>query len=166
VTRKPIKPKPGGKATSAKLPASKKVASAQPETTTAFAKARSGPQGYNPAPTDRLFARLGAAAGMTHEQIAKALLIDEKTLLKHFREELHDGAHKAHLQVVGNLFRIATQTQDNKAALTAAIWWTKARLGWRGDNGPPIEASVDAPAGAGPVRFTLKIGERTDASDE
>jgi hypothetical protein len=166
VTRKPSKPKPGGKAPSASVPPSKKVAASEAGTSTAFTKARLGPGGYNPASTDRLFAKLGAAAGMTHEQIAKALFIDEKTLRQYFAEELHDGAHKAHLQVVGNLFRIATQTQDNKAALTAAIWWTKARLGWRGDNGPPIEASVDAPAGAGPVRFTLKIGERTDASDE
>ena len=99
-----------------------------------------------------------------HEQVAKALMISTRTLTRHFPDELESGADRANIRVVGNLYRIATQTQDQKAALTAAIWWTKARMGWRGDNGPAVEGGLDVPAGGGHVRFTLKIGDRGDAS--
>lgn len=133
----------------------------------AFSKSGRGQGVYEPGQADRLLVQLGVAAGMTHKQIAGVLQISVNTLARHFPEELENGADKANMRVVGNLFRIATQTQDQKAALSAAIWWTKARMGWRGDNGPALEGQGEL-NGAAPgttVRFTLKIGDRADGSE-
>ncbi len=126
-----------------------------------FARKPSG-HAWEPKPGDRLLVRLGSAAGMTQDQVANALQVDVSTLRKYCASEWHEGQTAAHLQVVGNLFRIATQTQDNKAALTAAIWWTKARLGWKGDTAANVEAKLETDA---PVKFTLKIGDRDGGSD-
>ena len=49
------------------------------------------------------------------------------TLLKHFREELDNGATKANVKVVAALFKMAT-SGDCPAA---TIFWCKTRLGWR-----------------------------------
>ena len=51
------------------------------------------------------------------------------------REELTLGAHRANMAVASNLFRIATKKGGGPATVQAAIWWTKARMGWTRD--PP-----------------------------
>jgi hypothetical protein len=165
VTRKPSKPDQGE--APPKAPESsikKKTPKAERAKSQAFTETGRGQGAYVPGSADRLLVQLGVAAGMTHEQVANALMISTRTLTRHFPDELESGADRANIRVVGNLYRIATQTQDQKAALTAAIWWTKARMGWRGDNGPAVEGGLDVPPGGGHVRFTLKIGDRGDAA--
>lgn len=66
-----------------------------------------------------------AAVGVPQTQIAMVLRIDEKTLRKHFREELEVGAAEANAQVGGRLFKLAMEGNP-----IACIFWMKARAGW------------------------------------
>lgn len=53
--------------------------------------------------------------------------IDEKTLRKHFAEELRNGTVKANVKVAQCLFQKATEDRDT----TAMIFWLKTRARWR-----------------------------------
>lgn len=66
--------------------------------------------------------------GITQERIGRVLQLDGKTLRAHYRRELDIGATEADARVVESLYRNATKN-DNVAA---QIWWTKARMGWKG----------------------------------
>jgi hypothetical protein len=55
--------------------------------------------------------------------------IDLKTLRKAFREELDNGGEVANSLVVQSLFQKATGKGNQ--SVTAAIWWTKCRMGWK-----------------------------------
>ena len=55
-----------------------------------------------------------------------------KTLRLHYRYELDNGAARANATVAGSLYRMATKER----VPAAAIWWTKARMGWRGSGDP------------------------------
>ncbi len=74
-----------------------------------------------------------AGYGIPHADICRLIIvnpetgspIDEKTLRVHFRRELDAGHVKANSAVAGSLFAQATAGN-----VTAAIWWTKARMGW------------------------------------
>lgn len=118
-------------------------------------------------PTDatRRTVSMGKFIGYTHDQIARLLEIDLKTLLKHYQEELERGSERIGAAVAGNLLAIATQQQDRKAALTACIFIAKARLNWRERD--PFQAETEAKIkrtedGEETVTVTLKIGERAD----
>ncbi|WP_244408254.1 hypothetical protein [Roseomonas fluvialis] len=68
-----------------------------------------------------------AGFGVPHTDIATFLGIDAKTLRKHFREELDRGTTEANAKVAQSLFQMATQGKN----VAAAIFWMKARAGWR-----------------------------------
>ena len=111
--------------------------------------------------------------GIPEEGIARLIInprtgkpITAKTLRKHFREELDTGMTKANAQVVQTLFRQATGApaewktmpdgsqvkvrEEIKPIFQCAIYWTKARMGWReksdvevsGQDGGPIPLVV------------------------
>jgi hypothetical protein len=65
--------------------------------------------------------------GMPQEGIATFLDIDPKTLRKHFQGELEKGSIEATTKVAQSLFRMATEGKN----VAAAIFWMKARAGWR-----------------------------------
>jgi hypothetical protein len=67
-----------------------------------------------------------AAIGTPHQQIAKLLQISLNTLKKHYREELELGLARANAVVGGTLF-----AEAKRGNITAAIFWMKARGGWR-----------------------------------
>ena len=76
------------------------------------------------------------AAGVPYETIARLIEnprtkrpITAKTLMASFRAELDDGGQRAHSRVAKSLFDKATG--NGTQAVTAAIWWTKTRMGWR-----------------------------------
>jgi hypothetical protein len=73
-----------------------------------------------------------AGFGITQAEIARVLLCDSKTLRKFYRHELDTGATEANIRVVQSLFNNATKN-DN---VTAQIWWTKARMGWKTADAP------------------------------
>ena len=53
--------------------------------------------------------------------------VDPKTLRKHFRRELSRGSVEATAKVAQTLFHMATVDKN----VGAAIFWMKARAGWR-----------------------------------
>lgn len=52
--------------------------------------------------------------------------ISKPTLEKHFRAEIDQGAVKANAKIAESLFKQAVGGN-----VTAGIWWTKARMGWK-----------------------------------
>ena len=81
------------------------------------------PNAYSP--QQRAFVEAMAGYAIPQEDIAAVLGIAPDTLRRDFEEELRVGPVKMNVRVVTNLFK---QTADSPAA---AIYWTKARLGWR-----------------------------------
>ena len=71
--------------------------------------------------------RAMAGFGVPQEDIATFQRVDPKTLRKYFRDELDQGVTEANAKVAQSLFNMATK-QNNVAA---AIFWMKARAGWR-----------------------------------
>lgn len=90
-----------------------------------------GNKPYVPSDADRQRVRLMAVAGIVQEDIARVIGIPERTMRRHFREELDLALIEANAKVAGNLFMMATGPRNEKATAQAAIWWTKARMGWR-----------------------------------
>ena len=82
---------------------------------------------YEPTPEQRRTVKTMAGFGIPHTDIAPFLGIDTKTLRKHFREELDRGMTEANAKVAQSLFQMATQGKN----VAAAIFWMKARAGWR-----------------------------------
>ena len=80
-------------------------------------------------PTEKTMAEVSALAGfgVVQEEIAKYLGIDAKTLRKHYRKELDLGVVRANAAVARSLFKQATED----GSVSAAIFWLKARAGWR-----------------------------------
>ena len=72
-------------------------------------------------------ARAMAGLGLPQDQIALLLEMDPKTLRKHLRDDLDRGMAEANVKIAQSLFNMAT-TGNNVAA---AIFWMKARAGWR-----------------------------------
>lgn len=83
---------------------------------------------HKPTPEDRKQVELLAGLGIPQEQICRLIQggIDDKTLRKHYANELVDGVSKANSQVSKSLFQKAVSGDT-----TAQIWWTKTRMGWK-----------------------------------
>ena len=91
---------------------------------------KKGPRGkYCPDESDRAAVYALASEGVTQEIIARKLCISRPALRKHFREELDRGESEATTAVVKRLHLLATKG-ESKAAVTACIFWLKAREGW------------------------------------
>lgn len=93
---------------------------------------------HEPSDRDRAIIRIMAAGGIRQADIAAVFGFSEKTLRAHYRRELDFGATLANARVAQSLFRAATSWLDEgpdakptSAAVAAAIFWTKARMGWR-----------------------------------
>ncbi len=82
---------------------------------------------HEPTEERRKYVRSLAAYGTPHPQIARVLDIHEQTLRLHYRDELDLSAIEANAKVAETLFRQATREGNT----TAAIWWTKSRMGWK-----------------------------------
>ena len=82
---------------------------------------------YVPTEEQRRTVRAMSGYGIPQTDIATILEIDAKTLRKHFRRELDRGSIEATTKVAQTLFSMATSGQNT----AAAIFWMKARAGWR-----------------------------------
>ena len=89
-----------------------------------------GRREYEPTEKDARMVEALAVCGSPQEAIARVLGIDAKTLRKHFRDVLDTSADKADAQVAASLFKMATLGK----CPAAAIFWMKARRGWRETN--------------------------------
>lgn len=92
-----------------------------------------------------------AGYGVPEADIARVLGIDPKTLRKHYRDELDTGHVIANVKVAESLFRKATG--DHRQSVTAAIFWLKARAGWK-------DARIEAPAEDGTLVIELVPADR------
>ena len=82
---------------------------------------------FEPSDDQRRTVRAMSGFGIPQPDIATHLEIDPKTLRKHFRRELDRGVTEANTKVAQSLFNMATQGNN----VAAAIFWMKARAGWR-----------------------------------
>ena len=96
-----------------------------------------------PSEDQRRLVRVMAGFGVPQDAIAQHLEIDPKTLRKHYRHELDRGMVEANVKVAQSLFAMATQGNN----VAAAIFWMKARAGWREKNTLEITGKDGAPAG-------------------
>ena len=82
---------------------------------------------FEPIDEQRRLVRAMAGFGVPQDDIATQLDIDPKTLRKYFRAELDRGMVEANVKVAQSLFQMATSGKN----VAAAIFWMKARAGWR-----------------------------------
>ncbi len=68
-----------------------------------------------------------AAVGVREDEISKYVGISPHTLRKHYRDELD----KAHIQATANVARSLYKQATEGGNVVAAIFWMKARAGWR-----------------------------------
>lgn len=90
-----------------------------------------GPKPHEPSPETRNRVKLMSIAGISREDIAKVMGFCVDTLSAHYYEELELAAIEANSRVAGNLLMMATGPRELKTTVTAAIWWTKARMAWK-----------------------------------
>jgi hypothetical protein len=78
-------------------------------------------------PTDKTREQVLSASGLglPQVQIAALLGISDVTLRKHYEKELAVGKATASAQIAKSLYNKAVAGDT-----TAAIWWTKAQMGW------------------------------------
>lgn len=125
---------------------------------------------FEPTVADRELVEKLVGFGMTQRQICYLVKnprtgkgIDVNTLEKHFPKELaSEGAKVAH-EVVESLVNKA-RSADHPQAVTAAIWFTKARMGWRGEQRFEVDVRGNsgvmvAPAVMTPEEFAKTVRE-------
>ena len=96
---------------------------------------------FEPNDEQRRTVRAMSGYGVPHDDIATMLRLDPKTLRKHFRDELDRGSIEATAKVGQSLFRMATEG----GSVAAAIFWMKARAGWREKHDVTLRAEVPLP---------------------
>ena len=84
---------------------------------------------HEPTEPLRQTVQLHATVGTPQSVIADILGIDEKTLRKHYREELDLARAKANASIGGALFNKAKNGDT-----AAQIFWMKTQAGWRETN--------------------------------
>jgi hypothetical protein len=107
--------------------------------------------------------------GLTYKEIATIVInpqtgkgISSNTLERHFRDELDAGGARVKAKVIESLFKKATG--ESPQAVTAAIWITKARYGWKGDHVTHevqgAQGVLVAPATISPEEWIARAQER------
>ena len=95
-------------------------------------------------PTADQRALVAAAFGLTQADSAEQLKIDEKTLRKHFQDELSSGKFKVDMTAGKTLVELM-KSRDERVRLEATKYYTARRMGWKettvqqvtgADNGP------------------------------
>jgi hypothetical protein len=81
---------------------------------------------HKPTEATRQTVQLHTMVGTTQGDISRVLGIDEKTLRKHYRDELDLSKAKANATIGGALFNKAKSGDT-----TAMIFWMKTQAGWR-----------------------------------
>lgn len=93
------------------------------------ANKKGGRPSHEPDDVTRATVMAMAGYGVPEADIAKVIRIDPKTLRKHYRDELDTGHIRANAKVAQSLYEQATTGN-----VTAAIWWSKCRMGWSETN--------------------------------
>ena len=104
-------------------------------------KGKPGRPSHQPDAQSRKLVSAMASYGIRHEEIAAVVGIDDKTLRKHYRDDLSTAETKANAVVAKTLFSIATDPKHPKCA-PSAMFWLKCRAGWR-EKDPTEDRSFD-----------------------
>lgn len=86
-------------------------------------------QMFKPSDADKNTVRTMAACGINHERIARCIGdhgVDDKTLRKHFAEELATSAEKANAAVASQVYQAAMRGEA-----WACCFWLKCRAHWQ-----------------------------------
>ena len=133
--KKPARKAPRKKAKKAKAPTARRPRG-KPISTAKKRKSAGRPP-FEPTDEDRKRVETLVGLGLRQEEICLLVTnpttgepIGEKTLRRRFEHELKVGAPKANALVAESLFRRATKG-EGPGAVTAAIWWSKIRMGWK-----------------------------------
>lgn len=113
----------------------------------AATKRKVGRPEHKPTDQDRASVKAMASYGVPEREICVVIGIDAKTLRKHYRDELDKAHIEANTKVAQSLYDQAVKSGN----VSAAIWWTKARMGWKetarqeltGEDGGPVQV-IDA----------------------
>lgn len=84
-----------------------------------------GRKRHEPSTAQRQLVQLHASIGTTHSTIARVIGIDEKTMRRHYRDELDLALAQANATIGGALFNKAKGGDT-----TAMIFWMKTRARW------------------------------------
>lgn len=98
---------------------------------------------HEPTDEQRAHVQQWASYGIAQDEIARSIGITKPTLEKHYRDELDMGAANANAEVVAAL--LANAKSGN---VTAQIWWTKCRMGWKETIKTENETTVNVVDGA------------------
>jgi hypothetical protein len=84
---------------------------------------------FSPSAEQRRSVKAMAGLGMRHQDIAVVLEIAEKTVRKHFRQELARGAIEANAKVLQTLYGMATSGENTAATIFYAktTLWTAGK---------------------------------------
>lgn len=126
-------------------------------------KRKVGRPQHKPTDQDRASVKAMASYGVPEREICVVIGIDAKTLRKHYRDELDKAHIEANTKVAQSLYDQAVKSGN----VSAAIWWTKARMGWKetarqeltGEGGGPVQ-TVDAALLANLTDEELDVLER------
>jgi predicted transcriptional regulator len=88
------------------------------------------PAEYEPTAEQRALVENAAAFGLTQADIAEQLGIVEKTLRKHFRDELSGGKFKVDM-IAGKTVVELMKSRDERVRLEVAKYYTARRMGWK-----------------------------------
>lgn len=113
---------------------------------------------FDPNDEQRRTVKALAAVGVPQEAIASYIGIDPKTLRKAFRAELDHGSLEANVKVAQTLFSMATVDRN----VAAAIFWMKARGGWREKNVLDTDGNPQQPVQVTITTFGWKGNDSPD----
>ncbi len=102
---------------------------------------------YKVTDKDRATVKAMTGYGIKQDDVARVIGISDVTLRKHFAAELDGAIAEANAAVAQSLFQMATKGKQ----VAAAIFWMKARGGWREIS----ETEVSGKAGA-PIEFRFR----------
>jgi len=98
------------------------------------APGKPGPKPHQPDDRLRGLVKWLRIAGYREDQVAEAMSVDAKTLRKHYRDELDHAKAQTDAMVTNSLVLNAVggpQQDWRQANVSAAIWYSKTRMGWR-----------------------------------
>ena len=124
---------------------------------------------FQPDSLQRKTVELMVAHGVPYREIASVIAnpatgkpICTTTLMKRFRKELNEGRRRADSEVAASLYRQAVGRakvivdgevveEERLPVTSAAIWWSKARMGWKAggetDEGDARDRASEEPVG-------------------
>jgi hypothetical protein len=113
---------------------------------------------HDPTDEQRRTVLNAAGYGLTEMQIATLIGVSDRMLRTKYKRELADGHVRCGYAVAKRLYELATGA-DSRTALTAAIFWCKARLNWREADAQSVNVNASATAQSAVLRIPVFAGD-------